>query len=141
MTIALWPADLPQTVRVDGFGLAQADGRLRLPMDTGPEQVRRRTSAAVKPFASQMRVDTNQMARLDRFWIEEIGCGALPFMFPDPVNDGQPLLDDTGVALTDENDVPLLVTAWYLLMFAEKYTISALRSGRYMVAMQLSVMP
>lgn len=126
MSIPIWPFDLPQFVLVSGFGVTQADGRLRTPTDTGPGKLRLSNSGAVMSVRVELPpLDPNGVARFNRFWNEEIGFGVLPFLIHDPILDGVPLSDDTDSILTDNFDQILLNTAWWLVRFVGAPTKTA----------------
>lgn len=142
MTTPVWPESLPQWVLKDGFSLAQKDGRKRSQMDVGPSHVRRRFSAAVRPFSLQIIVDEGQSARFDRFWNEELSGGVLPFVKQDPIRHGTALFGGSGQVLQTEDEDDLLVTAYWCVQFAEGAPVTVSLGGpNYQISMNLFVLP
>ncbi|GJD73340.1 hypothetical protein [Methylobacterium goesingense] len=141
--IPTWPADLPQRVLADSFSETLADGRLRTSTETGMGKSRLRFSSAPKPLAVAFKVDPDQKARLERFWIEEIARGALPFLIQDQTKDGLAMLTDDGLQLLDDAGQPLLISAWWLVMIGEGPPVFTTRNRgmTYTAAFPLMVMP
>lgn len=119
MAIPVWPGDLPQRVLSDGYSYGFADGRLKTAMERGPPKTRRGSSAAVKLVSAQIYGDQNDIARLERFWIEDLAHGALPFLIPDQNRDELALVTDDGLQLLDDQGRRLINTAWWLVLFGE----------------------
>lgn len=142
MTIAVWPADLPQKLITDGYSYSFADGRLKTAMDAGPPKMRRRFSSAVRPAAGQFYGSADDMARLERFWMEETGGGALPFVLPDQNSDGLGLQADDGTQLLDDHGQPLINTASWLALFGETPPQRQVVSGLiWKAAFTLTILP
>lgn len=138
----LWPAELPKRVLVDGFSQGLPDARLRSRNDAGPAAVRRRFSRVPTPFAAQIGVDPDQLARFQTFWTVDTKGGVLPFWMPDPTADGFGLHGVEGFALLTETDKPLLIDAWRLVRFGEGAPAIAPHGPvRFRVSMTLEVMP
>lgn len=83
-----WPGTLPQRLLVDGYSRGSADGRLVSQMDAGPPQIRRRTTAAVRPLRGSMILTLAQQVILDTFVQDTLLGGSLPFKFPKQPWDG-----------------------------------------------------
>lgn len=81
-----WPASLPQTPRRGAWtGGAQEARAIFLP-EVGPPIMRRRTTADTYLFdASFPNLSTAQRAAFERFWIDDLRGGSLPFVMRDPV--------------------------------------------------------
>lgn len=140
MAIPRWPAQLPQHVLRSGFSYQFADGRLRTPMDFGPGKVRRRYSSAATIVQAQILVTGDLVARFQRFWNEETSGGAMPFIIPDQLFDGEPLLDGSGNPLLDQSGNPLLVSSYWLARFGDKPSITP-DGWLFYVSFQLAVLP
>lgn len=82
MAIPVWPLALPQCVIPATEEEGLPDGRLSQEMDAGPAKVRRASSAMPWPFSGQIRVDAAGRAAIRAFWVNDLQCGALPFLFP-----------------------------------------------------------
>ncbi|WP_026191329.1 hypothetical protein [Methylosinus sp. LW4] len=119
MTIPVWPASLPQRILRDGYSEPLPDGRLFTKPSAGPPKSRRRYSKAAVPITATIVVDYASKARLERFWVEELDWGSLPFIMPDQTHDGVPIFTSAGVPLLTSAGVPILVTAYWLVMFQE----------------------
>ncbi|MCE7028480.1 hypothetical protein [Jiella avicenniae] len=119
MPYPVWPAELPQYPSENGYQRGARDGRSFTKPQNGPPKIRRRTSAAVKPVSVTFRMDTNQLARFERFFEEDTG-GGLMFVMPDAAFHGQPLLTEAGQPLLTETGKPILISAWWLVVFDEE---------------------
>lgn len=118
MPLTFWPAELPQRVLREGYAESVADGRLISQMSAGMGTARRRTSAASRPVEAGLHLTFARMGRLKRFWEQDTSGGALPFIMPDQTGDGIAILDSGGPVILDNNDVPILTTSYWLVMFA-----------------------
>jgi hypothetical protein len=137
-----WPAELPQSPLKDGWTLGMPDGRLFNDMDAGPPLVRRRYSSAVTPMALSIEIDSNLMARFDRFWKEDTQGGVLPFLMRDPVYDGDALTTETGDILTDELGNILTVAAYWVVRFGKQSPQKINIGGRYYkISFNVDIMP
>ena len=81
-----WPTagGFPQTPQFQNFQEVTPDALVRTRMDTGPEKVRRRFTAAVRPFKMQLGLTTAQVATLDTFYITTLEHGSLAFDWVHP---------------------------------------------------------
>ncbi|MBN8189555.1 hypothetical protein JF540_22985 [Salipiger thiooxidans] len=107
MTIPTFPTELPVPL-ASGYGAQRYDPRRRRAYDAGPPKFARRYSAVARSITLTMRLFAWQVAKFDRFYIDDCQEGSLPFYMKDYRIDGLNLLDENGLVLTDENDVPLL---------------------------------
>jgi hypothetical protein len=141
MAVPPWPAELPQRVLRDGYSEKLRDGRLFSRTQSGPGKVRRRYSSAVLPVSASLIIDEAQKARFERFWIEETAYGSLPFIMPDQTHDGLPLLDGGGLPVLDGGGLPILVTANWLVRFAQDAPQITPWGLQFMVSFPLEVLP
>jgi hypothetical protein len=74
-----WPAGLPQSLNIDGYGQAPDDGNVRTAMDAGPVHVRRRFSAVARRVAGYMVLTDAQFDDLMEFYDDDLAGGSLPF--------------------------------------------------------------
>ena len=140
--IPVWPADLPQRLLQEGYSYGFADGRLKTAVESGPPKMRRRFSVSPRPVTGQFLGSENDMARLERFWLEETGGGALPFLMPDQTRDALPLVTEGGVQLLDDQGSPLINTAWWLVMFGDTPPQKQVASGAiYRISLTFTVLP
>ncbi|TXN64984.1 hypothetical protein [Methylobacterium sp. WL6] len=141
--IPIWPSDLPQRFLRDGFGRTLADGRLSTKMERGPSKRRRGSSAAVAPVTGAMDLPVDLAARFERFWDEDTGGGCLPFLLPDQILDGLPLLAAPGVPLLDASGLPIVAASWWLAMFSgdQAPSIKNVAGAFYRVSFQIEVLP
>ncbi|MGM4891271.1 hypothetical protein [Tardiphaga sp. 839_C3_N1_4] len=83
-----WPAEFPQELEQNGFSEGVGDGVLEYQPDQGPSISRRRTSAVMRPLSGTMQMSAAQIATLRTFFDTTLMGGALPFEFPDQIQDG-----------------------------------------------------
>jgi hypothetical protein len=140
MAIPVWPEELPQRVLRAGYSETFRDGLLRSRSDSGVGKVRRRYSSAALPVAATISLFFSQKARLERFWYEETGNGALPFTMPDQTHDGLPMLDGGGLPILNGSGLPVLVTSTWLVQFAAPPQIAP-RGPIFSASLQLNVLP
>lgn len=143
MAIPIWPYDLPQRMNVEGYQNAFADNRMASQPEIGPPKLRRRTSATPRPVAGQIIVSANGLARLRRFWEEEIDQGIQPFWFPDQEADGHKLTTEGLLPLQTQEAQNLLISAWWLVQFeaGAPPTWSAASPFHRAVALNLIILP
>jgi len=124
------------------FRVTFPDPRLKTAMESGPNKLRRRVSNTVKPVSGVLRCTQAQLARLERFWNEDTKSGTLPFVMPDQLYDGTPLLNDDGEELTTEEAETLLVAGWWLVQFdGPPVSTPRQRSTVFTVSVSLNVLP
>lgn len=142
MAVPVWPSPpLPSRVLRDGYSEKLRDGRLFSRTQSGPGKVRRRYSSAVLPVSASIIVTYAQKSRFERFWIEETAYGSLPFIMPDQTHDGLPLLDGGGLPILDGGGLPILVTANWLVRFAQEAPQFTPWGLQFMASFQLDVLP
>lgn len=115
--MALWPETLPQRALAEGYSEGFRDGRLQTAPEAGPPKMRRRVSSVGKPVMVSLKVDVEQLTRLEDFWDIDTQGGVLPFWFPDQTRGGVQLFTESGVALETDIGAPFLNAAWWLVMF------------------------
>lgn len=77
--MAIWPASLPQVLTVESYREQPPDVVLRTQMDAGPDKVRRRFTAGIRPVQGQIWCTKTQVATLDAFYVTTLLGGSLPF--------------------------------------------------------------
>lgn len=140
MTIPFWPDQLPRPMR-QGYQKTLSDGRQSTKNDGGPPRVRRQYSSAVSPVAMTIDVSLDGKECFNRFWETDTAGGSLPFWVIDPTLDGVPLMDDTGAIITDDTDAPILMDAWWLVLFDTQAPAETVIGVRYRINFGLMVMP
>lgn len=88
--------------------------------DTGPPSPRLRFAASVDDIPFSISVARWQLGVFDKFFLETLKKGTLPFTAPAPLIDGFAILDEENEVLLDENDEPLLYGETVLVMFADQ---------------------
>jgi hypothetical protein len=84
MSSAVWPASLPQNLRVGDHEETPPDTVLRTEMDAGPAKARKRFSTMPRKFSGSLVMTRDQLAEFDEFFNDVIGGGALPFEWKIP---------------------------------------------------------
>jgi len=74
----VWPVSLPQAPLI-GHVERAPDLVVRTTMDAGPDKVRRRFTAGVRPLTMTMIVDESQFSTLDDFFVTTLAGGVLSF--------------------------------------------------------------
>jgi hypothetical protein len=82
-----WPATLPQSSLVNGYGEGVGDSLLENQPDAGPPMTRRRSSATPRALSLSFVMDSDQIATLREFFDDTLLGGSLPFNFPGQVED------------------------------------------------------
>lgn len=83
-----WPASL--VISRTGFKESLANNSMRSKMETGPEKVRRRTTANSYPVSFNLFLNDDQLEDLKEFYNVETYSGSIQFDFINPSN-GQAL--------------------------------------------------
>lgn len=140
MTIPQFPSSLRCMSR-NNYSHQLGDDRRMTPADDGPARVRRQRSLSADTV--QLLIDTNLAGRetFNRFYKETTKNGSVPFHMRDPVLDGVPIKLDTGEVLTDENDQPILISAWWLCMFGEQKPTFTIEGVRWKINFSVMIMP
>ena len=86
MALHVFPANTRPLYAVGRPRVSYGQNVVRTPMETGPDKVRRRSSAAPRRWtlASNM-LTTNDLIVLSTFFDTTTQSGALPFDMPDPI--------------------------------------------------------
>jgi hypothetical protein len=79
-----WPAELPETLLLEGLSAERKSNVIRTAMDAGPPKTRRRYTAAVKQFSGKLFLDAAQRITLEQFYHAALADGALRFNFANP---------------------------------------------------------
>jgi hypothetical protein len=119
MTVPWYPPELPRPLR-DGFKLQRGDGRTVTRPDAGPSIRSRRFSGVAHSVPFSTLLYFSEVARFNRFYDEETKQGTLPFLMPDPIFDGLPLLDGEGSALLTNDGKQILIASTWLCVFGEQ---------------------
>lgn len=112
-----WPAGLPQELPLGGRE-SEPDMLLRSDMDAGPAKLRRRFSAAPRPFQMELAISDAQRTTLRTFYGTTLLGGALSF-------DWQALDNDAGAQYR----------------FVEQPAYSLVNSDTYRVSLSLEKLP
>jgi hypothetical protein len=78
-----WPNTLPAPL-LDSFSESPPDNILRTSMDKGPDKVRRRTTADVRPVAFSLMLTKAELQTLDDFYVVTTFSGSVEFDFEHP---------------------------------------------------------
>lgn len=74
-----WPGSLPAAPQGDSYQEQAPNTVVRSPMDAGPQKVRRRFTAGVRPFTFTWLLTKAQVATLDTFYNSTLSGGSLTF--------------------------------------------------------------
>ena len=140
MTLPSYPAELPKPLS-DGYQVARGDGRIMSRNDAGPPNIRGRYSAVVNTVQFSTFLSRSQLARFDRFYIEDTKRGAKPVLLPDPGTDGWAWLDEDELPVLDEGDVPMLLTETWLVTFGGKPPVVTNKATFWTISFELTVLP
>jgi hypothetical protein len=141
MTVPIWPSDLPTWILVDTYKSAPSGNRLVTEMDAGPAKQRRR-GPKMRSVTCGINLNSDERARFDRFWDEDLKGGVLPFWKMDAHFDLQAILDESSTPITAEDDSPILVDAWWLAQMGKTEPVySALGAGNFKVEFEIVVLP
>ena len=138
--IPVWPSELPRPERGPYQGQRQ-DPRERRRTETGPRGHRRRFSSFARIHSLTIDVTRNQKAIFDRFFDQDTAAGSLPFLMPDPLTDGWPLLAPSGEPLHTPDDQPILISAFWLCQFGETMPVERVLGIRFQITFPLEEMP
>lgn len=75
----VWPATLPQYPLQEGFKETAPNTVTRTEMDAGPAKLRRRFTAAPRPFTLNLDLTETQAETLDAFYLTTLEGGSLSF--------------------------------------------------------------
>ena len=84
--MAAWPGSsaLPQNLEYQGYTETAPDNVLRTKMGVGPDKLRRRETAAIRPFSGSMVLTTTQVHQLEIFYITTLSYGVIAFNWTRP---------------------------------------------------------
>jgi hypothetical protein len=82
--MASWPDELYGTILKSGYNETVPNNVIRTEMDVGPAKIRRRGTAAVRPFTFNLFLSPAQLATFDTFYVTTIKSGSLSFTFRSP---------------------------------------------------------
>lgn len=84
--MATWPTagDFPQVPILQGWSEKTPETGVWTSMETGPEKVRQRFTAASRPFTMQLALTAAQVETLDAFFITTLAGGTLAFDWAHP---------------------------------------------------------
>lgn len=111
---------LPRCVVKEGLEVPFRDGRLRTAPDRGRAFLRGGSDATPVPAMLTSIMRLWEVARFEKFFLYDAERGTLPFLIPDPVYDGARELDEDGAEVLDEDYAPIIVTALWLVQFADQ---------------------
>lgn len=140
MSYPEWPADLPKPER-DSYQLQPQDARRKRGFENGPPGYRRRFSAVARMVSLSCILSDHQRTLFDDFYHDDCVEGSTLFWMPDPTRDGWPLLDASGVQLTDELGTPLLIAARWLCSWGDQTPIETIQGIEFRKQFQVVVMP
>ena len=80
----IWPATVPTDFLLGGFSESPADNLIRSGMGAGPDKVRRRSTAGVRPIVGDILMTVTQLATFDTFYVTTLASGALTFNLAHP---------------------------------------------------------
>jgi hypothetical protein len=82
--MATWPPSLPDYVLIDGYSESPPANTIRTEMDVGPAKMRRRSTAAPRPFSITQFMNTTQLATFDTFFNTTLNSGSERFDWVHP---------------------------------------------------------
>ena len=138
--IPVWPTGLPKPQRTS-YQSQYQDPRLRRRAETGPSGMSLRYSSAARIVSLSMGVSRDQKAIFDRFFENDVSMGSLPFLMPDPLTDGWPLLAPDGEPMLSPDGERLLIAAYWLCQFGETMPVETIRGIRFQISFPVVVMP
>jgi len=78
-----WPSSLPSPA-LDTFTETPPNNAISTQMDKGPDKVRRRTTANVRPISFSMKLTSTQVETLDDFYTNTTFSGVVDFDYTHP---------------------------------------------------------
>ena len=140
MSVAVWPAELPNPSR-GGYQAQNEDSRLRRSA-SGPRGYRRKYSSAGRLVQLQLvDVPRSLKAVFDNFYEGTVADGVLPFYMPDPVTNRWPFLLPNGQPALAGDGAPLLMAAQWLCIFGEETPSETISGTRFDIAFSVVVLP
>jgi hypothetical protein len=107
----IWPIELPQKVRVDGYGEQPPMTDRETTVELGVGMGGGRATVAAGSFVFTLDLLDRQVPRLDRFYRYEAKGGIRWWRFPHPRLHGSPLLLADGSPITMADGSPILLSS------------------------------
>lgn len=139
MALAIWPAALPQRALVDGYSEPLRNSRLTSNVDVGPPKMRFK-GLMPRTVEAQLVLSYALKSTLENFYYSDLMEGTLPFKIPDQTHDDQELLDTDFVELTDDADIILTGTYFWLAAFQSPPVFRPV-GVQWMAGLSLTVYP
>ncbi len=79
-----WPITLPTNPLSDGYSETLDDNTIRTKMETGPDKIRRRSTASSRKIGVAYLLSKTQTATLDDFYLNTLESGSLGFNYTHP---------------------------------------------------------
>lgn len=140
MSLPWYPTTLPAPL-AENFREARGDGRTVGRTDAGPPIRRRRFSAVPKSVSFSTILYPHELSKFNRFYEEDTAEGTLPFLMPDPINNGALLLTAGGVPLLTAGGSPILITSTWLCVFGDELPVVTPSGLEWRVTFSLLVLP
>ncbi|MDX8354361.1 hypothetical protein [Cognatiyoonia sp. IB215182] len=140
MSVAIWPAELPKPSR-EGYQAQRVDARAR--RSGGPVPGYRRRFSSAPELVSLSLIDVPRALKevFDNFYRLTTADGVLPFLMPDPVTDGWPLLGPDGQSILQGDHRPVLLSAQWLCLFGDQPPVETISGVRFDIAFSVAVLP
>lgn len=137
-----YPPELPVPMK-QGYQSAFGDGRIGARRDAGPPSYRRRFSAVGDTVSLQTHLQRHELARFERFFLEETKRGSKTFFMPDPLTDGWPALTARGEPIALPDGSPMLLAKTWLCVFGEGLpsTVPLTNDESFYVSFDIVVLP
>ena len=84
MSVAVWPEELPQHVRGEGYGEAPAMRFASFPNDTGPDIERPKGTLPMDDSSFTFIMTNDQVDTFRAFVTDDLAHGVLPFLMDHP---------------------------------------------------------
>lgn len=137
---AVWPSTMPRPRR-EGYSEQRLDARRSKGGDTGPPGWDRRWSSVAQKVAMVLDIPRAVLGEFERFWIDDLSEGSLPFWMPAPTSDGWPLLSPAGTPMLLPDGRPLLVSRQWLCLMGDSTPVTTPKGVRFRVSFSVTVMP
>lgn len=82
--MAVWPFNTTTHIINGSFKETPPNNTIRSKMEVGPEKIRRRTTANVRPISFVLRLTEDELDTLDEFYNDDTYSGADEFDFTHP---------------------------------------------------------
>lgn len=81
--MALWPASLPPPY-LNSLQESPPNNLIRTSMDKGPDKVRRRTTANIRPISFTLMLTPDLVEVIDEFYVDDLASGSTEFDYTHP---------------------------------------------------------